>query len=101
MEGTVGEKVKWSGVLPWNCLVTTTVLTPSSTVFEVILMLDVSKVPGSWSPSFLSSTLPLGIDILLIISSLLLSIDHHSPGLVRHGKVRTTEGHSKPLVTGS
>ena len=53
------SKVKWSGVLPLNSLVITTVLSPSTTVLEVTLTLAVSKVPGSWSPSFRSSTLPL------------------------------------------
>ena len=58
----VESKVKWSEVFPLNSLVITTVLSPSTTVFEVTLTLEANTVPGSWSPSFRSSTLPLDID---------------------------------------
>ena len=53
------SNVKWSGVFPLNGLVITTVLSPSTTVFDVTLTLEDNTVPGSWSPSFRSSTLPL------------------------------------------
>ena len=43
----VGSKVKWSEVFPLNSLVITTVLSPSTTVFEVTLTLEANTVPGS------------------------------------------------------
>ena len=53
------SKVKWSEVLPLNSLVITTVLSPSTTLFELTLTLEAKTVPGSWSPNLRSSTLPL------------------------------------------
>ena len=53
------SNVKWSVVFPLNGLVIATVLSPSTTVFDVTLTLEDNTVPGSWSPSFRSSTLPL------------------------------------------
>ena len=57
------SKVKWSEVLPLNSLVITTVLSPSTTLFELTLTLEAKTVPGSWSPNLRSSTLPLINDV--------------------------------------
>ena len=59
----VESKVKWSDVFPLNSLVITTVLSLSTTVFEVTLMLEARTVPGSWSPNLRSSTFPLNVQV--------------------------------------
>ena len=90
------SKVKWSGVLPLNSLVITTVLSPSTTVFEVTFTLEERSCPGSWSPSFRSSTLPLSLVRLTFHNStqwkVLLSIHNQGPRFVSHGKVGSAKG---------